>query len=570
MYYSPIQRLKAPFPGLEQVSRNYSQAFQDMFVLSALGGKRGGFFLEVGASDPVFISNTYLLESKFGWRGVSVEINPRSARRFARKRKSTIIEADALKLDYEQILADSGAPERIDYLQVDIDPSSQSLRCLKLLPLDRYRFSVITFETDFYDPEIPIEDKLAIREESRQLLRKHGYLLLGAGIANTGPDDVFEDWWVDPGVVDDQVISKLQFPGEFGDSGQRFLTEGPHVVATELYAGQGLGNQLWAYAVTRSIAQQRGLDFAILGRERFKGSAIFDIDFGESLPEFKRSREGKSPNGLPAGLRFYKRERRVTSHESGVDVSGPDDQLFRVPANTLLDGTFQAYKYLENVQGLVHDWIRIPSGLEPLDSNTCVIHVRAGDFRNVPHASLGRSYYENAIESMVKMQGVDRFICVSDQPQVATELLPDSVQVISDDRVADPLKARHHFGGRVEDDFGMLLRARNMIISNSSFAWWAAFLNSNEAFVIAPKFWSNHMGTSDEWSTSGILTPGFTYLDRDSNLLTFEECQEEMALHADPENRVVESGDCQDFLKQRGIDRIREWMRVPYHMLARK
>jgi succinoglycan biosynthesis protein ExoO len=48
---------------------------QDKWVVSMLDGKRGGYFVEAGASDGLGGSNTYVLEKAFGWKGVCVEAN---------------------------------------------------------------------------------------------------------------------------------------------------------------------------------------------------------------------------------------------------------------------------------------------------------------------------------------------------------------------------------------------------------------------------------------------------------------------------------------------------------------
>jgi len=50
-----------------------AQLFQDLFVLYALQGKRGGYFVEFGATDGVQINNTVLLERNYGWAGVVAE-----------------------------------------------------------------------------------------------------------------------------------------------------------------------------------------------------------------------------------------------------------------------------------------------------------------------------------------------------------------------------------------------------------------------------------------------------------------------------------------------------------------
>jgi FkbM family methyltransferase len=51
----------------------HAQIGQDLFVLIATSFKRDGFFVEFGATDGVNLSNTYLLERSFGWKGILAE-----------------------------------------------------------------------------------------------------------------------------------------------------------------------------------------------------------------------------------------------------------------------------------------------------------------------------------------------------------------------------------------------------------------------------------------------------------------------------------------------------------------
>jgi FkbM family methyltransferase len=53
-----------------------SQILQDLWVRYELGEKREGFFVEFGASNGVVNSNTWLLEKKYGWKGILAEPNP--------------------------------------------------------------------------------------------------------------------------------------------------------------------------------------------------------------------------------------------------------------------------------------------------------------------------------------------------------------------------------------------------------------------------------------------------------------------------------------------------------------
>lgn len=226
---SKFDRLKYKFEGCEAIDRNYSQAYQDMFVLTMLNGKRGGTYLEIGAMDAVFINNTFLLESKFDWRGLSVDIDPSSKKTFENNgRKNNFILGDALTIDYDKFFQDNNFGSQIDFLQVDVEPQAQTLECLKKLPFDKYRFSVIAFETDFYDNTNGEDESLRNREESRSFLKSLGYELIVGNIANVGPlgkDDLspFEDWYVDPTVVDSAIINIFKTSSEFNRSGEDFM-----------------------------------------------------------------------------------------------------------------------------------------------------------------------------------------------------------------------------------------------------------------------------------------------------------------------------------------------------------
>jgi len=208
-----FQKFKYKFPGLESINQSYSQALQDMFVIAILEGRRDGKFLEIGADDPKFISNTYLLESCFGWEGISVDISGSSRDRFIDEGRSAVFYlGDALVMDYDKMLSDHEFETQVDYLSIDLEPNIQTLECLKNLPLDKFRFSVITYETDAYDENAPggVDGSRERMHESREIFKSYGYELVSGNISDLDTEHPFEDWYVDPEVVDENVINKFK------------------------------------------------------------------------------------------------------------------------------------------------------------------------------------------------------------------------------------------------------------------------------------------------------------------------------------------------------------------------
>ena len=200
-----FDRLRYQFSGSQDIENNYSQAFQDIFVLSMLSGKKNGTYVEIGGDHPLVINNSYLLESEFGWRGISFEIIQTAVNFYNSLRKNPCLCEDATTADYKKIFEDNHLPKQIDYLQVDIEPAQQTLNALLQLPHDDYRFSVITYESDIY------RDGPDCQEEAMKFLESHGYELVVRNVANEG--NPYEDWYVDPQIVDAEIISKFKQVG---------------------------------------------------------------------------------------------------------------------------------------------------------------------------------------------------------------------------------------------------------------------------------------------------------------------------------------------------------------------
>ena len=108
------EQLRYKFKNVDLVNhQNFSQCYQDMFVLCMLDGKPYGTFCEIGAGHPVISNNTALLESRFAWNGIGFEIKEHEADLYNEHRKAPIALGDATTADFDVL-----------FEEVKLEPSS--------------------------------------------------------------------------------------------------------------------------------------------------------------------------------------------------------------------------------------------------------------------------------------------------------------------------------------------------------------------------------------------------------------------------------------------------------------
>ena len=148
------EKLKQKFPGAEKIKMNYSQIYQDMFVLTMLDGKKDGYFVEIGSGNPFYGNNTAILETYYGWKGMAIDKDEKLSKKYRDERpKIEHYFEDVLTFDWT-ILRDKNIKDNvIDYLQFDIDPPVNTYQSLLDFPLDEFPARVITYEHDYYADE---------------------------------------------------------------------------------------------------------------------------------------------------------------------------------------------------------------------------------------------------------------------------------------------------------------------------------------------------------------------------------------------------------------------------------
>jgi FkbM family methyltransferase len=191
---------------------SFSQLGQDLAVVDFYKQKEGGYFIEVGASDGIQLSNTFLLETKYKWKGICCEPIPIRFENLVKNRPNSVcfnyaiynqsglnltfaianafdllsgipehITIHKSKVDMNKteikvntltlidVLDKANAPKFIEYMSLDTEGSE--LEILKSFDFSKYTFGLIDVEHNFVEPT---------RSEIRSLLLSNGYVYKGA------------------------------------------------------------------------------------------------------------------------------------------------------------------------------------------------------------------------------------------------------------------------------------------------------------------------------------------------------------------------------------------------------
>lgn len=158
----------------------------------------------------------------------------------------------------------------------------------------------------------------------------------------------------------------------------------------------------------------------------------------------------------------------------------------KVLGNVKLIGHFQSEKYFVDYRSEILELFKIDEHTdtrlntkysELLKTDTCSIHVRRGDYMGLPnhHPTQTLEYYEKATELI----GRDKnFLIFSDDVNWCKQnfdFLENKTVIMNNSDF---------------EDLYLMSMCKNNIIANSTFSWWASWLNKNEnAKTVIPNKW---------------------------------------------------------------------------------
>lgn len=203
----------------------------------------------------------------------------------------------------------------------------------------------------------------------------------------------------------------------------------------------GLGNQMFQYAAGLAVAKRLGEN----------------LELNTSFYQEYKDREYQ--------LFHFPISGRVTDsigpriHEDGFAYQ-------EINQSGMMVGYWQSEKYFADIEADIRTEFALPK----TQLDYVAIHVRRGDYLQLPHVFHTQSveYYEEAKEHF---PGAD-FLAFSDDPSWVKENLPWADVVEGNPPIVD---------------MALMASCDGMIMANSSFSWWAAWLGNKT--VVAPTKW---------------------------------------------------------------------------------
>lgn len=262
----------------------------------------------------------------------------------------------------------------------------------------------------------------------------------------------------------------------------------------------GLGNQLFIYALGLRLARELNTEL-ICDTWNFHDYSWHSYELDSIPNEIQKTYSSRSRELF--GHKARSAIRRARSLHVGPTPfsrlvlergSTFDPDILKIRDGSRLNGYFQSWRFFEPIAEDIRKQVSNPVQPSPWLHETrerlsalgdwVAVHVRRGTYLEVPIMGLVQDdYYERAIELIDKLVGEEKpLVLFSDSPDLVVNLIPqfqDRLVSLSTPQDVLPI-----------DVIQVMSDAAHLIIGNSTFSWWAAYLKSRPSrFVVAPRPW---------------------------------------------------------------------------------
>lgn len=265
---------------------------------------------------------------------------------------------------------------------------------------------------------------------------------------------------------------------------------------------EGLGNQMFQYAYARAL-QAKGMNV------RLDMGKAYDEMFGKYRNHIQRTTSIQNFNLRIKPIDVYKygrysylnqdtlvRKMLYVLGKNGMwlyNFYEEEEQKYsekteKIKGNYYIKGWFQSERYFKDIRNVLlkeftpKKRINISKEIrEALDNPQSVsVHIRRSDYVKIRN-TVNLLYYQMAIQYIRQLYQNPIFLVFSDDLDWVKDNIPMTGEVIY---VNEDKKMQDY------EELLVMSKCRSNIIANSTFSWWAAWLNQNkEKCVIAPKKW---------------------------------------------------------------------------------
>jgi len=233
----------------------------------------------------------------------------------------------------------------------------------------------------------------------------------------------------------------------------------------------GVGNQLFQVEAGRRLALKHAT------------SLIFDLTWYDKFAESEDRPYELDAFGYDWVLKKKKPWWMRTYQEPHFHY---DPKFESLPKNIALEGYFQSYKYITPMDNFC----------KPKNDNSIAIFFRFGDYVNNPerqafHGNLPiEGYYVNALYFILGCNvRIDKIILFSDEPD-KLKFVEKELEIHEIPTEIYDWRKYPHFQSRSYYAMKEFASCTHQMIANSTWSWWAAWLNPNpDKIVVAPKNW---------------------------------------------------------------------------------
>lgn len=270
----------------------------------------------------------------------------------------------------------------------------------------------------------------------------------------------------------------------------------------------GLGNQMFQYATARHLAEKNKvplkLDLSFLmdrtPRPEFtyRNYELGVFNIKEDFATIKEVEDYTiKPRRKISKLIYTIKKIFNPSYHIKEKHYHFDSEVLNAPSNIYMDGYWQSEKYFKSSEFIIRsdftlknkaegDILKLQNRIQSL--NSVSIHIRRGDYisskaTNAFHGICSLEYYYNAINYIIEKVSDPYFFIFSDD----MHWVKDNITI----------NAPHSFVENKSEvpaceDMRLMSACKHHIIANSSFSWWAAWLNDDKhKIVVAPEKWFN-------------------------------------------------------------------------------